>query len=60
MNGRLRRYMLRNMPIKNLTNEFLQIISSKINETPRKCLGFLTAKEVLQRDVFIKAMSHLI
>lgn len=59
MNGRLRRYIPRNIPIQAITTEFLQEISHKMNEIPRKCLGYLNPREALQRNVSIKTMSRL-
>jgi IS30 family transposase len=45
-NRRLRRYLPRQMQLKQLTQPVLDNIATKMNNTPRKCLGFLTPKEV--------------
>lgn len=58
-NGRLRRYIPRNIPIQAITTDFLQEISHKMNGIPRKCLGYLNPREALQGNVFIKTMSRL-
>lgn len=45
-NGRLRRYIPRNInPIK-INQDWLDEIAKMYNDTPRKCLGFRTPKEV--------------
>lgn len=46
MNGRLRRYLPRDINIRQVTQEELNIIAKKLNNTPRKCLGFKTPREV--------------
>jgi IS30 family transposase len=50
VNGLLRRYLPKGTPFKNLTNETLQQITDKINNRPRKCLGYRTPKEVFQQQ----------
>jgi transposase, IS30 family len=45
MNGRLRRYLPRNTDIESVTQEQLNFLMWKLNNTPRKCLDFQTPKE---------------
>ena len=49
MNGRLRRYLPRNINIGETNQEKLDKISWLLNHTPRKCLGYQTPKEVLRQ-----------
>lgn len=46
MNGRLRRYLPRQTAIEFTTQEDLDFLAKKLNNTPRKCLGFSTPREV--------------
>lgn len=45
-NGRIRWYFPRNTNIEAVTQEQLDILARQMNNTPRKCLGFQTPKEV--------------
>jgi IS30 family transposase len=47
MNGRLRRYLPRNIDIAQITQFELDRLANKMNNLPRKCLGFQTPKELL-------------
>ncbi len=47
MNGRLRRFLPRNLQIDELEQKELDIIAMKANGTPRKCLGYQTPREVV-------------
>jgi IS30 family transposase len=46
MNGRIRRFLPRNANIDLVTQEQLNFLTSILNDTPRKCLGFQTPKEL--------------
>lgn len=48
--GRLRRYIPKKTSIANLTQEELDYIQWEMNNTPRKCLGFLTPAQALDRE----------
>jgi len=48
MNGRLRRYLPKQYSIDELGQEALDKIALIVNNTPRKCLGYLTPAEVMQ------------
>lgn len=48
--GRLRRYIPKKVSITNLTQEELKYIQWEMNNTPRKCLGFLTPAQVLDKE----------
>ena len=43
--GRVRRYIPKGISIDNITEEQIGRIENKLNNTPRKCLGFLTPYE---------------
>ena len=51
INGRLRRYLPINTDFQNLSNQDLQNIENRINNTPRKCLGFKTPAELFSKHV---------
>jgi IS30 family transposase len=44
-NGRLRRYLPGELDIANISSTYLCEIESRMNSTPRKCLGFRTPQE---------------
>jgi len=46
MNGRIRRFIPRNTEPNSFDNQDIQALASKLNTTPRKCLGFKTPAEV--------------
>ena len=48
MNGRIRRYIPKGVSMDNISEEYIRTIEQKLNNTPRKCLGFLTPYEKLQ------------
>ncbi len=48
-NGRLRRFLPRRTLIEHVAQEALDEIARAMNNTPRKCLGFLTPAEAFQR-----------
>jgi len=49
--GRLRRYIPKKTSIAHLTQEELRYIQWEMNNTPRKCLNFLTPAEALAREL---------
>ena len=49
-NGRLRRYLPRDIEIEKINQEMLEKLEKKINNSPRKCLGFKYPREALQAD----------
>jgi len=46
MNGRLRRYLPRSTNIDQITQPELDQLADRMNNLPRKCLGYLTPKEL--------------
>src|SRR3989344_988549 len=50
MIGRIRRYVPKGSSIHNLTDIQIQWIENKLNNTPRKILGFKTPNEVMEED----------
>ena len=48
-NGLIRQYIKKGTELTHVTNEYLDIIASKLNDRPRKTLGFKTPKEVFQK-----------
>jgi IS30 family transposase len=49
MNGRVRRYLPFNLSIDQISQEMLDVLSHKLNNTPRKCLDCRTPKELFLR-----------
>lgn len=49
MNGRLRRYLPREIDIDQMTQAELDQLAHKMNHLPRKCLGYRTPKELFLR-----------
>ncbi len=47
--GRLRRFVPKGVSVDCVTDKDLKIVENKLNNTPRKCLGFLTPNEVRER-----------
>ena len=47
--GRLRRFVPKGASVDPLTQQQLTIIETIMNNTPRKCLGYLTPNEMLER-----------
>jgi transposase, IS30 family len=51
MNGRIRRYIPRSTEPNSFDNQDIQALASKLNTTPRKCLGFKTPAEVFYKHL---------
>lgn len=49
--GRIRKYIPKKQSIEWLTNQKLQRVVDEYNETPRKCLKYLTPKEEFMRQL---------
>lgn len=45
-NGLVRQYIKKGAELIDVTDEYLDIIASKLNDRPRKTLGFKTPREV--------------
>lgn len=43
--GRLRRYLPKGLSLDNISDDYIKRIEEEMNNTPRKCLGFLTPYE---------------
>lgn len=48
-NGLVRQYFPKKIPFDNITNSDLQHVANKLNNRPRKCLGFRTPFEVFNK-----------
>ena len=46
MNGLIRQYFPKNRELKTVTDNEIQIVMHRLNNRPRKCLGYLTPNEV--------------
>jgi IS30 family transposase len=54
--GRIRRYIPKGTSVDTISEEQVLIIENRMNNTPRKCLGFLTPNEVYAK---IASASHI-
>lgn len=52
MIGRIRRYIPKGRSVDGITQEKLNLIEEKMNNTPRKCLEYLTPNEYLEKILF--------
>jgi IS30 family transposase len=57
LNGRLRRYLPRQMDVSRITASEIELLQDIINSTPRKCLGFRTPAEVFNQALHLKCES---
>ena len=48
-NGRIRRYIPKGVSIDTLSDEYIVALEEKMNNTPRKCLQYLTPYEMMQK-----------
>jgi len=51
LNGRLRRFLPLDTDIASLPVKAIEAVSAKLNDTPRKCLGYRTPREVLEENL---------
>lgn len=49
-NGLVRQYFPKKIPFDNITNHDLQRVAKKLNDRPRKCLGYKTPFEVFSKS----------
>ena len=49
-NSRIRRFLPRNTGLEKISNNNLIAIADRMNNTPRKCLGYRTSKEVFYQE----------
>lgn len=49
MNGRLRRYLPKDLKIDGINQDELDRIAATVNNTPRKCLGYHTPSEMISQ-----------
>jgi len=54
MNMFIRQYLPRNTNLSKLTNEDLNKIEAKLNNRPRKCLGYLSPNEYFYKETSVK------
>lgn len=48
-NKRVRRYLPPDPVVLDVSNQYIRALCERLNTTPRKCLGYLTPKEVFSR-----------
>ena len=51
MNRRIRRYLPRETAIMSVSSDSLHLLVGRINDTPRKCLGYQTPREIFMREL---------
>ena len=57
-NGRIRRYIPKGKSIDTLSDEEVAQVEYALNNTPRKCLGFLTPQEALEQELKAAGQMH--
>ena len=50
-NKRVRRYLPPETIVLDVTNQEIRSLCNRLNDTPRKCLGFQTPKEIFSRHL---------
>ena len=53
--GRIRRYLPKGLSLDTVSEDYLASLEEQLNNTPRKCLGYLTPNECLE---IIQEVSH--
>ena len=51
LNGRVRRFLPRESPPEALAQPHLRRLADRLNDTPRRCLGYRTPREVFQQHL---------
>jgi IS30 family transposase len=51
LNKRARRYLPRDVPVAALSNRDIKSICDRLNDTPRKCLGWRTPTEAFREEL---------
>jgi IS30 family transposase len=51
LNGRVRRFLPRESPPEALARPHLRRLADRLNDTPRRCLGYQTPREVFQQHL---------
>ena len=51
LNGRVRRFLPRESPPEALARARLRRLADRLNDTPRRCLGYRTPREVFQQHL---------
>ena len=54
LNMFIRQYLPRNTDLSNISNHDIYIIQEKLNNRPRKCLGYLTPNEFFYKKTWVK------
>ena len=49
--GRIRNYLPKGVSLKYITHRQVQWLENQLNNTPRKCLGYLTPNEAMMKEV---------
>jgi len=55
LNGRARRFLPRESPPEALARPHLRRLADRLNDTPRRCLGYRTPREVFQQHLAAEA-----
>lgn len=52
MNKRFRRYLPRDTTVLSVSEPAIRLLIDRLNDTPRKCLGYRTPREVFREEIF--------
>lgn len=59
MNKRIRKFIPKGMSVEGITQEYLDILEDKLNNTPRKCLNYLTPLEFQEKLLMLPEFNSL-
>jgi transposase, IS30 family len=49
--GRIRRYLPKGKPLDDVSNEAVTAVEERLNHTLRKCLGYKTPADAMNKDL---------
>ena len=59
MNKRIRRFIPKGISVEEITQEYLDLLEDKLNNTPRKCLNYLTPNEFQKKLLMLPEFNSL-
>jgi IS30 family transposase len=59
MNKRIRRFIPKGISVDNITQQYLDLLENKLNNTPRKCLNYLTPLEFQEKLLMLPEFNSL-
>lgn len=59
MNKRIRRFIPKGISVEEITQDYLNLLEDKLNNTPRKCLNYLTPNEFQKKLLMLPEFNSL-